>query len=455
MPATGTQLIDRTRRFMGDYPDRGSTSATISSTATTLSIPAATSAAYSVNMVIQIDQEALLVTSVASSVSLTVTRGIQGTTAATHASGATVLQKPRFLDIEYLDALNYAIQATWPWLYKPVIDDYSITTATDTYEYSIPSTQMRNELSDENSRFENTIGDWGTGGSNTIAVSTTQAFGGGQSALMTYQDSLFLGSVAFTATVSSPHEFSARIYVPSTWDGGNVYLTVRDFGASQNQGIALADMTLTNQWQKVTLYFTPAASDLVGALHVRSFTAPTAGSTLFMDNVRAGRFVGEIRHVARVEVKPPGEDEWFTRRRWSVRRGGFISPGNAPGSGSASGGEPGSVLVFKNLETNGSAVRLNGFGPFPTMPSTTSVLDPLFPSMAEYPLVEFAASYLMESGEARRVAQDRGLVDQREQANRVGASMQASQALQARFERRLQMVGMPPMSGYPHVQPYP
>lgn len=297
MPTTGTVLIQRTRRFLGDFPDQDATTASASAAATSISVPSDANDLYYKNQIIQLDQEAIQVTSVASTTSLTVRRGVKGTTAATHASGATVLVSPRFIDQEYLDALNYGIQASWPWIYRPVIDATSITIATDTYEYDIPD----------------------------------------------------------------------------------------------------------------------------------------------MPGQAAGV---QIPRIAKVEVKPPGCDEWYPRRRWTVRRGGTT-------------GASADVLVFRNLETVNSEVRLNGFGPFADLTATTDSTNALWPIQADHPLIEFAASHLMESGEARRVAQDRGLADQREQANRVGASMQASQALLARFERRLQAIGMPPMNGYPHVNPHP
>lgn len=436
MPETASVLIDRTRRFMGDFPDVDALTASVASGGTTLSVAATASDTYHVNQIIQIGQEALRVDAVPSSVSLTVTRAVWGTTATSHASSATIMVSPRFINQEYLDALNYAIQATWPWIYRPVVDD-SITFATDTYEYVIPQAGPRQELDDDDARFEGGVGSWAAQSSNTFAVNSTVAYEGYQSARVTYQDNTTLATTGFTARASVPHAFSMQIYVPSTWDGGTVYGSVRDFGAAADQVKGEADMSKTDEWQKVAWEYTPPTSDLVGAVAVACSSAPTAGRFFYIDDVFAGRDVGELRHIAQVSVKVPGDDRFIPRRRWSVRRGLE------------------SMLVFRNQETNGSAVRLNGFGPFPGFRNSSDILDPQYPSQAVTPLVEFAASYLLESGEARRVAQDRGLADQREQANRVGASMQASQAILSRFERRLQMIGMPPLNGYPHVQPWP
>lgn len=445
MPATGTQLIERTRRFMGDWPEQDVTTASAASNGTTLTVASDANDRYGVNQWLEIGSEKILVTSVASTTTLTVRRALGGTTAASIASGATILQSPRFFETEYLDAINYGIHSCWPWVYRPVIDT-SISTTADTYEYTIPNMPNPNELlHEQNSTFEGGVGDWATAGTNSIATSGTESYEGDASMKVTYQDNSSLALLQTTRPHAGPFRFSAKVYLPANFDAVQVDLATTAFGASGRQASALLDMTKTDQWQHVEGVGHAESSDLVGSLGLFTSlgTPPTAGRFLYVDNVTLGPWVGQIRHISRVEVKQPGDDEFCKRRRWSVRRDGL-----------GVSGQPASQLVFSNLETVGSTVRLSGFGPFAPLASASDLLDPLWPSMAEYPLVEFAASYLLESGEARRVAVDRGLVDQREQANRVGASMQASQALLNRFERRIAAVGMPPMANYPHIRPY-
>lgn len=136
MAITVTSLIQQTRRFARDYPELDVTTASISSGGTTLSV--ADSTIYAKNWNIQIDTESLVVVALASGTTLTVRRGAQGTTAASHASGATVLIKPAYIDQEYLDALNYAQDQCYPYIYREV-DDTSITTVVNTFEYTIPN----------------------------------------------------------------------------------------------------------------------------------------------------------------------------------------------------------------------------------------------------------------------------------------------------------------------------
>lgn len=140
MPATTATLISRTRRFVRDYPELDTLSASITSSATTLTtIVNPASGSYSPNWIIQVDQEAMLVkTSSSVAGSITVLRGAMGTTAATHASGATVLIKPAFLDAELLDGLNYALENTYPLIYRPVLDT-SLSTLASTFEYTVPN----------------------------------------------------------------------------------------------------------------------------------------------------------------------------------------------------------------------------------------------------------------------------------------------------------------------------
>lgn len=137
MATTATTLVQRVRRFLRDWPDFDSLTASTSSTATTLTVADASSTVYSPRWDIEIDNEAMIVRSGAGT-TLTVKRAHKGTTAATHASGAAILLRPHFLSLEILDALNSAIQASFPLIYKPVLDT-SLTTSSNTYEYTVPN----------------------------------------------------------------------------------------------------------------------------------------------------------------------------------------------------------------------------------------------------------------------------------------------------------------------------
>lgn len=137
MATAASTLTQRTRRFLGDWPELDTTTASIASNGTTLTV--ADSSIYSQGFLIQLDTEGLLVTATPSGTTCTVRRGVRGTTAASHATSSTVLLRPHFLDIEILDALNSAISACYPWFYQPVVDESLTSDGSATYEYTLPS----------------------------------------------------------------------------------------------------------------------------------------------------------------------------------------------------------------------------------------------------------------------------------------------------------------------------
>jgi len=278
-----TSLIQRARRFVGDWPDQDVTTASAASGGATLTV--ASASIYHVNQILQVGTEALRVTA-ASGTSVTVRRGMFGTTAAAIASGASIMLSPRFLDIEYLDALSAGIDNAWPLLWR-AYEDETLTADSTTYEYTVPA----------------------------------------------------------------------------------------------------------------------MASD----------------STVYP-------------HISEVWVRTQTTDPWQRFRQWRIRY--------------TAAGVP-ELLLRAPIDT-GTSIMLKGFGPFPRLDEFTDTTDAQFPRQAEWPLIEYAASWLLESGEIRRTAIDRGVIDNREQANRVGASLQVSSALLQRYLRKLEGI-QPPVSGYPHV----
>lgn len=130
----------------------------------------------------------------------------------------------------------------------------------------------------------------------------------------------------------------------------------------------------------------------------------------------------------KVELKESGDSAYREINDWEVRRGATPK------------------LKLRRLYNTGDTIRLNGYGPFPHLASVTDTLSSLYPYHAEMPLVEFAGAFLLESGEARRVRVDVGQVDLRENANKVGSSMQASAAILNRFERSILRAAMPPIT---------
>lgn len=143
MATTAQTLIDRVRSYLRDWPAITDVLAGDVTTSSWPSIQVADSSIYTLNRVIQVDAEAMLVAALADSTTVTVRRGQRGTTAATHATGAAVLLRPNFLDQEILDAINDGIDACWPYVYKEVTDT-SLTVVTNQYEYAVPSLPSTN-----------------------------------------------------------------------------------------------------------------------------------------------------------------------------------------------------------------------------------------------------------------------------------------------------------------------
>lgn len=136
MATPAATVIQRTRRFLGDWPESDSTGASITNSATTLQV--ADSSIYARNWWIQVDQEIMQVRAIADGTHLTVFRAARGSTGVSHGNAATILVNPRFFDTDYLDAINSGINSAFPLLYAPIRDE-SITTTNATYEYNIPN----------------------------------------------------------------------------------------------------------------------------------------------------------------------------------------------------------------------------------------------------------------------------------------------------------------------------
>lgn len=136
MATTGATLVQRTRRFVRDYPDLDQATVSLSSFGTTVTV--ADTSMYSPRWPIEIDTETLLVTSLASTTTLTVRRGMYGSVAAAHAVSASVLIRPAFYTVEVLDAINQAKDDAYPLVYKPVLDT-TLTGDGSTYEFTVPN----------------------------------------------------------------------------------------------------------------------------------------------------------------------------------------------------------------------------------------------------------------------------------------------------------------------------
>lgn len=134
-----------------------------------------------------------------------------------------------------------------------------------------------------------------------------------------------------------------------------------------------------------------------------------------------------IPRISYIEIQEPGVVPYFPSEAFAILRGA------AP------------TIKFFNLQTPAAKVRIRGFGPFPDLADFTGSMDAQWPKQANYLPPLYAAASLLMSGEAGRVRVTSGAVDNREQANRVGASLQAGMTLMNRFQVELARSAMPPM----------
>jgi hypothetical protein len=130
-------LVKRVRRRVNDWPPVESLSASLSAGASTVTVVTDATTRYATNWRVEIDAETMWVTAVAAT-QLTVVRAALGSTATTHAAGATILNNPRFSWVDIVDCLNDGINNLWPFFYQDVVDE-TITPDGAAYEFNIPA----------------------------------------------------------------------------------------------------------------------------------------------------------------------------------------------------------------------------------------------------------------------------------------------------------------------------
>lgn len=162
-----------------------------------------------------------------------------------------------------------------------------------------------------NGGFESSItgtSGWTPAGSNTIARSTTETKFGSQSALTTYQNAggsndTNVGASANLTLTAVPYTYSAWVYIPSSYSGAAaVQIRAENYTSATGTTSVSANLSIRDQWQRISGTFTPAAGDLIGnivlrigsvngdfvywdgiQLEAKSFTTPyvdTSGSTV-------------------------------------------------------------------------------------------------------------------------------------------------------------------------------
>jgi hypothetical protein len=136
---SGATLVQRTRRYLRDWRDYDALAVSVASSSTSLvSLVVSNTNIYMPRWPVEIDQEAYIIRSVDSSTYLTALPGAFGSARTSHAASTSILIRPNYYANEILDAVNEAIMAMFPAVYKPVVDTTS-TALANQYSYSIPS----------------------------------------------------------------------------------------------------------------------------------------------------------------------------------------------------------------------------------------------------------------------------------------------------------------------------
>lgn len=138
------------------------------------------------------------------------------------------------------------------------------------------------------SSFEGPITAWATAGTNTIAKSSAQSYKGNYSLLCTYGDEASLAAYDVTLpTISVTYKLTARLYVSSNWDGGNISLTTTDYAGATNTVVSqyTHGTSATATWVKLETTLA-LSTDAIGSLGLVASSAPTAGRFVYLDAVQ-------------------------------------------------------------------------------------------------------------------------------------------------------------------------
>lgn len=164
----------------------------------------------------------------------------------------------------------------------------------------------------------NTTG-WVSGGTNTAVRSSEQAKYGSNSLKVTIVDSPTIFAFAVTVT-AAVHTASCWVYVPSGYNANAGTLTFTDNsfvgGAS---GSALVNLSLRDQWQRVSFQFTPIGTDLSGNVRLVNSTQPTG--TIYVDGLQV-----EARGIATPYVETNGGTATRSPSRVRLTTSGILNP---------------------------------------------------------------------------------------------------------------------------------
>ena len=214
-----------------------------------------------------------------------------------------------------------------------------------------------------NPSFETVTTGWATGGTNTIARSATVARRGAYSCIATYQNTATnLASYAITLTAVA-YVGSLDVYIPTAYNGTELVLTFSAYaGATVTDGDL--DMTIRDNWQRVTCKITPVGGDLVGSLIIyEAGAAPTAGEFIYIDGVQIETGTAATTYL-------DGDNAETVN---GIRQFGWNGAAHASTSYRLSSTRSGGLLV--DIADYCKKVNLRGLGIAPVSPNEIDLVD--------------------------------------------------------------------------------
>lgn len=121
---------------------------------------------------------------------------------------------------------------------------------------------------------------------NGLAVSKTRAVAGRYSLKASYTDDLRLAkTLTLPLATASRHRLSAWVYVPRTWDGGEITIGTDGTWAGATEDLAGNSTAAKGEWARIHIKLRPDGGDLLGGVHIRATSAPSPGEQVYIDNL--------------------------------------------------------------------------------------------------------------------------------------------------------------------------
>jgi len=135
-----------------------------------------------------------------------------------------------------------------------------------------------------NPSFELGTTGWVATGTSSIAQDSTESWRGIYSLKATFGGAGFIAQYAATLpTVSVEYRLSTRIWVPSNWDGGNIFINATSFGAAETVVFQWTEGTDEyEKWHYLESSLNPGA-DVIGDIQVHFDGVPTSTRFIYID----------------------------------------------------------------------------------------------------------------------------------------------------------------------------